>query len=63
VLYLGCDVLRKKYRLWQDSERILADMTPCEQVNNVDPARARKLVDETFAPRPVVPPVQDSPPS
>jgi hypothetical protein len=38
----------KKYRLWQDPERVLAEMTPCQQANGVDPARARELVAKTF---------------
>jgi len=38
----------KKYRLWQDPERVLADMTPCQRSNGVDPARARELVEQTF---------------
>jgi len=40
----------KKYRLWQDPERVLTDMTPCQQANGVDPARARELVEVTFGP-------------
>ncbi len=42
----------KKYRLWDDPERVLADMTPCQEANSVDPARARALVEATFARRP-----------
>lgn len=38
----------KKYRLWQDPERVLADMAPCQQTNHVDPARARAFVAQTF---------------
>ncbi len=38
----------KTYRLWQDPERVLADTTPCQRANGVDPARARDLVEETF---------------
>jgi Fe-S oxidoreductase len=53
----------KKYRLWQDPERILAETTPCQQANNVDPARARALVEETFGHRSAVPAPGDSPPS
>ena len=53
----------KKYRLWQDPERILAESTPCQQANNVDPARARALVEETFGHRSAVPAPGDSPPS
>ena len=40
----------KKYRLWADPDRILADITPCQEANGVDPARARELVDRTFVP-------------
>jgi len=39
----------KKYRLWQDPERVLADTTPCQLANNVDGARARAVVVEAFA--------------
>jgi Fe-S oxidoreductase len=42
----------KKYRLWADPERVLADATPCMQANAVDPAAARALVTTTFGPRP-----------
>lgn len=42
----------KKYRLWADPERVLADMTPCMQANGVDVDRARALVRATFGPRP-----------
>jgi Fe-S oxidoreductase len=38
----------KKYRLWQDPERVLADTTPCQRANNVDAARAREVVAEAF---------------
>jgi len=38
----------KTYRLWQDPERVLAEMTPCQQANRVDSARARDLVERTF---------------
>jgi Fe-S oxidoreductase len=38
----------KKYRLWQDPERVLADTTPCQRANNVDAARARAVVVEAF---------------
>lgn len=41
----------KKYRLWADPDRILDDMTPCQQANGVDPAQARAFVETTFAPR------------
>lgn len=53
----------KRYRLWQDPERILADMTPCLRANEVDPARARDLVERTFGPRSPAPGAPDSPPS
>jgi heterodisulfide reductase subunit D len=53
----------KTYRLWQDPERILAETTPCQQANNVNPARAREFVEQTFG-RPAAPPASgDSPPS
>jgi hypothetical protein len=42
----------KKYRLWADPDRILEDMTACQQASDVDPARARALVEATFARRP-----------
>src|SRR5262245_34627782 len=38
----------KRYRLWQDPERVLAETTPCQQANRVDPVRARELVEGTF---------------
>jgi len=38
----------KKYRLWQDPERVLADSTPCQVANGVDPERAQRLVRDTF---------------
>lgn len=38
----------KKYRLWRDPGRVLADMTPCQEANGVDPARARAFVEQTF---------------
>ena len=40
----------KKYRHWQDPERVLADTTPCQRANGVDPERARSVVVETFGP-------------
>ena len=40
----------KKYRLWADPDRIFADSTPCQQLNGVDPARARDLITRTFVP-------------
>jgi Cysteine-rich domain len=45
----------KKFRLWQDPDRVLAEMTPCQQANRVDPAQARELVERTFG-RYTVPP-------
>jgi hypothetical protein len=38
----------RKYQLWGDPDRVLADMTPCMTANAVDPAAARALVDKTF---------------
>lgn len=38
----------KKYRLWKDPERVLAEMTPCQQASGVDPARAREVVARIF---------------
>jgi hypothetical protein len=38
----------KKFRLWQDPERVLEESTPCQTANHVDPARARQLVEKTF---------------
>jgi heterodisulfide reductase subunit D len=40
----------KTYRLWQDPERALAESTPCQQANRMDPARARALVTRVFPP-------------
>jgi len=45
----------KKFRLWQDPERVLAESTPCQRANHVDPARARQLVEKTFGRYTVVP--------
>ena len=42
----------KKYRLWGDPDRVLEDMTPCQQGNGVDPEKARALVREMFGQRP-----------
>jgi heterodisulfide reductase subunit D len=50
----------KKYRLWQDPERVLADMAPCQRANAVDPERARALVVATFG-APPAPPVGPTP--
>jgi Fe-S oxidoreductase len=38
----------KKYRLWKDPDRVLADATPCQQASGVDPARARQVVARIF---------------
>jgi len=38
----------KTFRLWQDPERVLAESTPCQTANHIDPARARQLVEKTF---------------
>jgi Fe-S oxidoreductase len=38
----------KKYRLWQDPERVLADSTPCQRANGVEAARAREFAHEAF---------------
>jgi Fe-S oxidoreductase len=38
----------KKYRLWHDPGRVLADMTPCMTASGVDPATARAVVERTF---------------
>jgi hypothetical protein len=40
----------KKYRHWEDPQRVLADVTPCQIANGVDPERARAIVAETFGP-------------
>ena len=42
----------KKYRHWENPERVLADMAPCQLANGVDRERARELVTETFHPDP-----------
>jgi len=38
----------KKYSLWKDPTRVLADMAPCMEATGVKPERAKKLVDLTF---------------
>src|SRR5205814_10030817 len=38
----------KTFRLWEDPERVLAETTPCQQANGVDPSRARELIQKTF---------------
>ena len=53
----------KTYRLWNDPERVLADMTPCQVANGVDPARARALVEATFVRRPSPPAPERGAPS
>ncbi len=53
----------KKYRLWQDPERVLAETTPCQRANQVDAVRARAVVREAFGPLPAARGVVDSSPS
>jgi len=53
----------KTYRLWQDPERILAETTPCQRANAVDPARARAFVERTFGRRASPAPASDASPS
>lgn len=53
----------KKYRLWQDPARVLADATPCQRANHVDPDRARELVERTFGRQTPAPDSPNSPPS
>lgn len=38
----------KKYRLWRDPERVLAEMSPCMQAHAIPPATARPLVERAF---------------
>ncbi|MEE8442546.1 MAG: heterodisulfide reductase-related iron-sulfur binding cluster [Dehalococcoidia bacterium] len=38
----------KKFRLWRDPERVLAEMAPCMQANNVREDQARRVVQRTF---------------
>lgn len=38
----------KKYRLWRDPRRVLAEMTPCMQANRVPAEVARQVVERTF---------------
>ena len=38
----------KKYSLWKDPARVMAEMAPCMEAAGVKPARAQKLVDLTF---------------
>ena len=78
VLYLGCNVFRtshmiqtiteifdkcKKCRLWQDPERVRAETTPGQRADNVDAARAREVVQDTFSPLPSARDAANSPPS
>ena len=53
----------KKYRLWQDPERVLAETTPCQRANNVDAARAREVAQDAFGPLPSARDAANSPPS
>ena len=53
----------KKYRLWQDPDRVLAETTPCQRANNVDAAHARAVVMEAFGPLPSARGTASSPPS
>lgn len=53
----------KKYRLWQDPERVLTDAAPCQRANGVDPARARVFVEATFGALARAADKGDSPPS
>ncbi len=53
----------KKYRLWHDPERVLAETTPCQRANNVGAARAREVVQDAFGPLPSARDTADSPPS
>ncbi len=53
----------KKFRLWQDPERVLEETTPCQRANNVDAARARAVAMENFGPLSSSPDVETSPPS
>jgi hypothetical protein len=41
----------KKYRLWQDPDRVLADMAPCMQASDLAPEGARMVVQQTFPSR------------
>ena len=60
LLFLTDEQLRKgieamffAYRAFTaDPDRILEDMTPCQQANHVDAPRARALVEATFSRRP-----------
>jgi hypothetical protein len=39
----------KRYQLWHDPDRILADMAPCMVANDVELELARDVVERTFA--------------
>src|SRR6266851_1845857 len=52
----------KKFRLWQDPERVLEETTPCQRANNVDAARARAVAMENFGPLSSSPDVETSHP-
>ena len=41
----------KKYRLWRDPERVLAEMAPCLQANKLREDQARDVVLRTFPDR------------
>jgi len=53
----------KKYRLWQDPERVLAETTPCQRANQIDITRARAVVQEAFGLLPSARDADISPPS
>lgn len=38
----------KRYRLWRDLERVMAEMAPCMQARGIEPDRARTLVEPYF---------------
>ncbi len=38
----------KKYRLWRDPDRVLADMVPCMQAGGLASEKAHKVVQQTF---------------
>jgi Fe-S oxidoreductase len=40
----------KKFRHWNDPERVLQETTPCQLANGVTPERARSVVTDTFGP-------------
>jgi heterodisulfide reductase subunit D len=53
----------KKFRLWQDPERVLAESTPCQTANHVDPSRAREFVMKAFGRLPTGPGAGNAPAS